>query len=318
MLIFTFMREVLTTLIILSFLNLTNGQTANFFADGSRWVYYTYETWEPGQYFEHSSDEQDIIHGDTIISGLIYFKLYRTFHNIFTVHTFPQDLTFVSYDSIGPSFIRYDLMDRRVYYLPHIDSTERLIYNFNLQVGDMPPMQGNYPMTVVESIDTISIFGEPAKRFFLSLEPGQHPELPIYIIEGLGGSNGLTSFLPEFLAVSGQIYMTHFNCFEFMDSIYSPENNACPFLDFISSVIPILEDYNVTVSPNPSTDFFTISIDETLLGSALTLFDGVGRVGQTILLDELNKNIVPAASGIYFWRLTQKGLLIKTGRLIMQ
>ncbi|MEP6794842.1 MAG: T9SS type A sorting domain-containing protein [Saprospiraceae bacterium] len=309
------MREILTTLIILSCLNLTNGQTANFFADGSRWVYLTYESSEPDQKQIHSSDEQDIIHGDTVISGLTYFKLYRTLHHTVTVFDHDYDL---GYDSIGPSFLRYDLMDKRVYYLPHIDSTERLIYDFNLQVGEMVPMQGDYPMTVVDSIDSISIFGVAAKRFFLSIEPNLDITPYDYIIEGLGGSNGLTSFQPEFPVLGGGVYMTRFQCFQFMDSIYSPANEDCPFLDFISSEIPVHEDYKVTVSPNPSTDYFTISIDKTLLGSTLTIFDVVGRVGQTILLDELQKDIVPTASGIYFWRLTQKGLLIKTGRVIMQ
>ncbi|MEO6131307.1 MAG: T9SS type A sorting domain-containing protein [Saprospiraceae bacterium] len=312
------MREVVTILIVLSFLNLTNGQIANFFADGSRWVYHTYETAEPGQQFVHDSDEQDIIHGDTIISGLTYFKLYKTFHHTLTVFTIPHELTIESYDSIGPSFLRYDLIDKRVYYLPHIDSTERLIYNFNLQVGEMVPMQGDYPMTLVDSIDSISIFGVTAKRFFLAIWPGSPIDQLNYIIEGLGGSNGLTSFQPEFGAVSGEIFMTHLNCFQFMDTIYSPENNDCPFLDFISSEIPVQEDYKVTVSPNPSTDNFTISIDETLLGSTLAIIDGVGRLKQTIILNDLNKNIVPTASGIYFWRLTQKGHFIKTGRVIMQ
>ncbi|MDQ3015935.1 MAG: hypothetical protein M3R25_04325 [Bacteroidota bacterium] len=62
------MREVVTMLILFSLVHLANGQTANIFADGSRWVYHTYESQEPDQKQIHSSGEQDIIHGDTIIS----------------------------------------------------------------------------------------------------------------------------------------------------------------------------------------------------------------------------------------------------------
>lgn len=309
------MRHLLTSQILLLFVNVSIAQNANFFTDGSRWVYHTYESSEPQQKQIHSSLEQDIIHGDTSISGLTYAKLYRTLHHTVDVFGHNYDL---GYDSIGPSFLRYDTIDKRVYYLPHIDSTERMIYNFNLQVGDTTPMQSIYfPMTVVYAIDTISFFGLPAKRFFLDIgDQGWPPS--IFIIEGVGGGNGLTSFQPEFAVLGGGIYMTRFSCFQYMDSIFSPNNEGCPFLDFISSAAPVLEELTVTVSPNPSADYFTISIDESLLGSTLTIVDVVGRQMQTNIMDELNKIIIPTTSGIYFWRLTQKGHLVKTGRLIMQ
>ncbi len=312
------MNKAIAFLLFILLTNFCNAQSANFFADGSRWVYHNYETSEIGQQFVHSSDEQDIIHGDTVIDGLTYFKLYRTFYNttiVYQVSPIPP-LTLHSYDSIGPTFLRYDTLLERVYHLAAIDSMERLIYDFNLQVGDATPMQYDDDLTtVIDSIDTITVFGVPTKRFFLNIEDFQKRN---FIIEGIGGSNGLFKLQPEYGWLSGEIYMTHFNCFQSGDSIFSPDNSDCPFINFISDTKQPQNEYTLIVSPNPTQSLFTVNISEELLNSTFTITDCLGRVNQSFPLTEINSTAQLNASGIYIWRVVKDGRLLKTGKVICE
>ncbi|MBP6680265.1 MAG: T9SS type A sorting domain-containing protein [Saprospiraceae bacterium] len=315
------MDKVIVILLFMFLANLCQGQTPNFFADGSRWVYHTHESSEPGQYFVHSSDEQIIIHGDTLIGALEYFKLYTTRHNIqevFLDYPVPHTLKIHSYDSIGPAFLRYDTLVKRVYYLPGIDSTERLIYDFNLQVGDTIPMHSSYfTSTVIRSIDTITIFGVQVKRFLFDF-PDNSFDYFNFIVEGMGGSNGLTYFQPLYGWVSGEIYSTNINCFQYQDSIYAPYDGECPFIDFISAVEPISENHTLSISPNPTQGLFTVTISEELLNATCAIVDCLGRVTHIFKLTELNTTAQLCSPGLYFWRIEHDGHVIQTGKLICE
>ncbi len=296
--------------------NSSNGQPANFFADGSRWVYHTYESSEPGQEFDHFSDEQNIIHGDTVISGLRYFKLFSTFHNTLVVNIFPP-IMIDSYDSVGPTFLRYDTLQHSVYYIPAIDSTEKLIYNFNLEVGDTTPMQSPAFPTIISSIDTVTLFGVALRRFFVGEANPPWADTRNIIIEGIGGSNGLTYYQPEWDVVSGGYYGTRFTCFQYGDSIYSPFNSPCPFIDFVSASNPIDDEFNLTIGPNPTKDIFFLTIPEELLNSTFTIIDYLGRVIQSFKLTEVNSTAQLNIPGIYFWNVVQDGRLMSKGKLIV-
>lgn len=293
-------------------------QAANFFTNGSRWVYYNYETFEPGQQMVQLSTEQILIDGDTLINGNVYFKLYSTFHHttvIYPPHPNPPQYINSS-SSAGPTFFRYDTLLKQAYHLKNVDSTELLIYDFSLQVGDTLPMQGTtIYAAVIESIDTIIVMGVPAKRFTLDIGLGEIDERN-YIIEGMGGSNGLLHFQPEFPWLSGGFFMTHFNCFHLDDSIYSPENLDCPFIDLVSGISYVEDPHIVKISPNPTTDIFTIQINQELLNSNFTLTDSNGKVIHHFTLTDLSTSGRIPHSGIYFYRVEHKGRLIKTGTLI--
>ena len=312
------MYKIYFILLIILLINISYGQTPNFFADGSRWVYRTIENSEPGQQLVHNSTEQNIIHGDTLIGGLSYFKLYTTLHNDLHVYTPPFSQVIHTYDSTGPVFLRYDTLMKKVYYLPGIDSTERLIYDFGLQVGDTVPMQSSeFPGAFVDSIDTINIFGIQAKRFFVNIGDSGLDWLN-FIVEGMGGTNGLLYFRPEFGSLSGGTITTHLNCFQFGDSTFLLGDIECPFIDFVSAVRPLEKQAALMISPNPTHDFFNISISDELLNATFTLFDCLGRVVQSFKLTELNSTAQLNSSGIYFWQIEDKSRLIKTGKLVRQ
>ncbi len=311
--------QLITILLFLHLTHLCHAQTPNFFGDGSRWVYHTHESSEPGQQLVHSTDEQNIIHGDTMISGFSYFKLYTTRHNILNVYTFPGALTYHTYDSMGPSFLRYDTLEKRVYYLPSIDSIERLIYDFNAQLGDTTPMQSqNFPTTIIRSIDTVSLIGTVVKRFFLTDVSDPNIEHFNFILEGMGGSNGLTFYQPIYGWLGGGVFSTTLRCFQYQDSIYGSFDGECPFIDFISAVNPVRDDQTLTISPNPTQGLFTVSCSEALLNAKCTIVNSLGQETQSFKLTELTSTRQLQSSGIYFWRVEQDGRLVKTGKIICQ
>lgn len=309
------MHKILTVLLLLTLAFFARAQNANFFTEGSRWVYYNYETYEPNMNVLHNSDEQIVIHGDTVIGGITYFKLYTTFY--FAVELLYQHQTLYSYGRAGPTFLRYDTLSKRVYHLHDVDSLERLIYDFSLQVGDTVPLQmiDDWGIAVIDSIDTITVFGVPAKRFFLDFGIVDS-EWRNFIIEGIGGSNGLLHFQPEYGYLGGGFYMTHFNCFQYGDSIFSPENLECPFIDYISDIPGVDQPPLMTISPNPTHDFFMITIEPELFDSRFDLFDYSGRRVQTFALTTPTTFGQIQFPGVYFWRVEQDGGLIKTGKLI--
>ncbi len=297
----------------------SNGQTPNFFIEGSRWVYQTSESWEPGQTFLYGQIEQNLIHGDTLIENVVYNKVYTTIHASSTVYLpYPQPpITTLSQGRSGPTFIRFDSAEHKVYFLPSIDSSERIIYDFNLQVGDTLPMQSAfYTPGLVDSIENVSLFGISVKKFYTTEGVGGAVYEENYILEGMGGSNGLAYFQPMAVLVSGGIFTTSLVCFQSGDSIYNPRNQDCPFLEVVSTTLPSEEAVSVLVSPNPTKGVFSVQVSEPLQHANFVVFDGLGRkvVAQT-LSGPTTIGQLPR-SGIYFWCLEKDGRRISAGRII--
>lgn len=303
-------------IILLLLSGLCKAQAPDFFVDGSRWVYTTLENSEPGQQLVYNWTEQLIIHGDTLINGIPYQKLYTTRHQEIHVFFPPSNPIIHSYDSTGPVFLRYDLLLKQVFYLPSVDSRERLIYDFTLKVGDTLPMQSLYfPHSVIGSIDTITIFGVQAKRFFIDIGDSGFEEFN-YIIEGIGGSNGLLFFQPVFASLSGGTLTTLLNCFQMDNSTFPDSNAECPFIDFISATVPIKTQTSLTVTPNPTYGPFSVQITEHLLGAHCFITDGIGRLIQTFKLDDMDTSGQLHSPGIYFWRVEKDGFLVKSGKIV--
>jgi hypothetical protein len=203
--------------------------------------------------------------------------------------------------------------------LPHVDSSEALIYDFNLQVGDTTPMQSvNFETTIIHSIDTVTIFGVSLKRFWVADVGHDMTYFANFILEGIGGSNGLTTFQPEYGWLSGGIYSTTLNCFQYTDNIYSTYSSDCPFLDFVSGVEPVSVEHKVSIGPNPTQSEFIVTINEELLSSTFTLVDVLGRTIQSLELTEINSSSHLNSPGLYFWRVEHGGRLIRSGKLICE
>ena len=312
-------------LIILPFLLPTiiiKGQTPSFFTDGSRWVHHTHESWEPGQQLLHNTEEQNIIHGDTVIAGVTYQKLYTTYHYILVInleYPHPHTIYQHSYDSIGPSFVRHDTLANRVFFLPAVDSTERLIYDFTLEVGDTTPMQAEiFSTSIIGKIDTVSLFGGSLKRFFVIDAIYGMIDQQNYILEGIGGSNGLTFFRPEIPTLGGGVFLTNLICFQYQDNTYAPWDGECPFIDFINATHDAREGFTLTVGPNPTRSELAITISDELFNSTFMLVDILGRVIQSKKLHDVLTTVYLTSPGIYFWHVMKDGHSFRTGKVVCE
>lgn len=313
------MLKLLPISILLCIPQLSQGQTPDFFVEGSRWLYQSTESWEPGQQFSSSSLEQYQIRGDTTIGGILYQKIYSRINYSTTVFPpFPQQpITTETQAQFGPSFIRLDAPQNKVYYRPNVDSMERIIYDFNLQAGNDLPMQSDiFTGGTIDSIENVSLFGIPVKKFYTTAYGTNASYNENYILEGMGGSNGLTYFQPVVQVVSGGIFSTNLVCFQSGDSIYAPLNGECPFLETVSTKDAGKAVPNVVVSPNPTSGAFTVVLEEALPDARFKITDCWGRIiqssswtGQTVY------GRLPAP-GLYFWHLEEDGRMVRTGKLL--
>jgi hypothetical protein len=205
---------------------------------------------------------------------------------------------------------------KKVFYLPGVDSTERLIYDFALAVGDTTPMQPPFDaVVVIDSTDMTDVFGIQARRFFPGVEMFDDP-WNNYIIEGIGGSNGLIEFNPYFLSLSGGSVHTHLVCFQYEDQIFS-QQSECPFIQYVA-VEPVEPESLVVVGPNPAHEEVNITIGPELWNATFSLVDYLGRIVHTCALNDLN-TVVPARQpGMYAWYVEHRGRVVKAGRLVVQ
>src|SRR5437868_2885746 len=98
---------LLLNLFLLGFNILCMAQSKNHFTDGSRWVYFTGESQEPGMFLFHNFIELNYINGDYIENGKTYKKLYTKTANI-EIWTMPYYHTDTTYSNSGPQYLRYD------------------------------------------------------------------------------------------------------------------------------------------------------------------------------------------------------------------
>jgi len=126
--------------------------------------------------------------GDTIINSISYQKIIRTNFKVVC-----------SVDSTAElfGFLRNDTESHKVYYRDGYQTEEKLLYDFNLKVGDT--LKGSVflylnPFTV-SAIDSILINNNYHKRYSIKLREVLMDE---YLIEGVGTTVGLLERVSEF------------------------------------------------------------------------------------------------------------------------
>lgn len=312
-------------LLLMSFLMLISNvyaQDVHFFKDGTRWVYYTEESYEPGQIWQRSSLEENLILGDTVLHGTVYKKLYRRFVHFHSAMPplSHQSAVDTSYESRGPEYIRLSESGNKVFHKSHPDSSEVLIFDFDLQAGDTIPLRSQVTRyNEVKKVDTIQVFGQSRKIFILDTltSPVRNA-----IVEGIGGLNGLTENNPEFPVVSGGIFMTELICFQYNGQQYFPPNSIhnsypCPLPDeFVSKTFDQLHT-GFGVAPNPNSGIFTVTVPERFLGSEFILFDPIGAVLQKTTLKTLETTVSVNSSGLHFYSILSPKHQTSSGRLLI-
>lgn len=138
-------------------------------------------------FWEGSSDEyySIVIAGDTVINGIQYNALRTPYLQSNSVGVCGSALT-------GQGAFREDVAQRKVYFIPSGETTEYLLYDFTMQVGDSvkgyTQRFGQYD--IVQAIDSVLVGSSYRKRWIVN------NCYNIHFIEGIGSTFGLFNQSP--------------------------------------------------------------------------------------------------------------------------
>ncbi len=250
-------------ILLLSFFLLTfkigNSQTHVYhpFPDSNAvWIFHSYF---PGPNIMCSGPVEDyyslIISGDTVIGSQTYHKL-----NIDAVAIISSALPCpnTKVDYLGA--IREDAPNKKVYIIPPADTTEQLLYDFNLQAGDT--LKGYIGTSAlpyadtIDSVDSVLVGGNYRKRWKINCTSPANSHA-VEIIEGIGSTYGLVK---ESTCNKTDLPDYSLSCFKQNDITLYPSNpNKCNIITYIHSVDENLN--RIIAYPNPSDGKFTIKND---------------------------------------------------------
>ena len=223
----------------------------NYFRTGATWAYHTEERPEFSGSVYRDWITQLTLGGDTLIQSRTYKKLHS--HTKYSVFD-PQipGGPVISYYDLDGQYLRYDSALSSVFVYKDVQPAESLLYDFNLIPGDSVPGLDYF---YIDSIETVSLFGLPARKFSLIPDSGISLVSPAYILEGIGSSIGLVDFDPYILSTSSETY-TNLVCFQLGNDVY-PSGSSC-------DVFAGLMDRNlykpiIRLFPNPVNEVLCLS-----------------------------------------------------------
>jgi hypothetical protein len=233
------------------------------------------------------------ISSDTLINSQVYHKLYTPFVQSVVSGLCPP----LNLDYEGA--IRQDTANRKVFYVAPSASTEQLLYDFNMQVGDT--VKGFLesfasPTDTVHSIDSVLVGTNYRKRWNIN------PWYNIYLIEGIGSTYGLVVPSPGFIVDFADYTLTCFT--QNGQTLYPDTITNCVLITDAENIYP--EYYLTTISPNPFTDKINITTERNE-PVEITLFDITSRkLLQQTLTNAVTLNTSHLAKGIYLYVMRNK------------
>jgi len=252
------------------------------------------------------------INGDSVVNSINYKKLFiKGFGQCFWNSSPPVPLDCQTPPSFNDTINLYALVRdtlQKIYIRYGIDTSEQLLYDFNLNIGDTLPLSfNNWDTIKVVSIDSIRILNTYRKRFHVV---GQWQDG--FLVEGVGHSGG---FVEPMGIVFG--FGSALICFGMGDSAYYPVvDSTCNLNVGINE--KQLSANVISIYPNPTTN--SLMIETILRQNTLIQTELKNALGQIVytLNEKANsgsykKTIdLNLGQGIYFLTLqTNQGLMTK-------
>lgn len=215
---------------------------------------------------------------DTVVKGNSYHKLY-------VAYVMASPTLCVINNAGYKGAYRDDTLMKKVFYVPSSDTTEYLLYDFNLQVGDS--VRGYLqsccgPLDKVISIDSILIGGIYHKRWYVNNNYG------IYFIEGIGSTYGLIK--PSLGSADGPFY--YLDCFQRNGHWQYPDSTAsCDQITLMNSVNN--DAAQINIFPNPASNKIRLNTE-----AELKLYDIAGH--EILNAKEKEIDVSNLEAGIYF------------------
>jgi hypothetical protein len=258
--------------------------------------------------------------GKVIVNNTTYVELRKSGYGK-PVTTSPVE----TYNNELYGYYRSDTTTGKVFFRAAISDTDRVLYDFSLQVGDSIPLTTiwGYPGLVIDSVDIVWMDGHARRRLMFwdySFIPGTQGA----IIEGIGNVHGLGWEL----ALPYEPAMASLECYSHGDSIYkgfvAPPQFDHPFSTSVACVLyndvsePLEESMEISIS-NPVTN--QLLIQANMSSNSQLVFKLYNSLGQQVISTILNttttilpRNALP--NGIYYWQVESAEKAIKAGKLL--
>ena len=260
----------------------------------------------PGPFSDSSQGDVIMSIGDSIISGdSVRYNINRKY-SYYPIEAFGQ--------------LRINNQTKRVYFKYNYGD-EDILYDFSLLVGDTikyksMPFQNNY--AVVENMDSINVNGTYRKRWYLRNSIINSQDIWIDGIGSVLRDGLLNPYLRSFVTDGSS---TYFGCFKHNSDIYLSQfvtSIDCPCSQWLVNV-PEVKDSgnNFSVTFNPINNKLNIQSEfQGMIG-----FELLDLKGSVMLRTSLNalENTVDLSrydKGLYLYRISANGALLKAGKIV--
>lgn len=246
---------------------------------------------------------------DTVVNSLNYHLLYIKFTIEYMNLSTPKTIGDIRY-----ALLRNDKANKKVYikglanlsFNLNLDTNEQLYYDFNLKVGDIytarPKTFYTSDTLFVNRIDTI-IDPDNIKRavYTISTRNNTDEMLNGYIIQGIGGYNGLIGYISF---IWNNFYGEYFSCYNFngigytanFGSFTSINYNTCNKHIFSSVITP--KSQVIKLYPNPASNIIQFDLDEKI--NTIKIYNSLGQIISNYSSTDQFINIENYLQGIYF------------------
>lgn len=210
--------------------------------------------------------------------------------------------------------VRQDSALKMVYFVPPSETTEQLLYDFNMVVGDTVigyTSTHAYPADTVQSIDSVLVGNSYRKRWKLS------SVYEIYFIEGIGSTYGLVELSPGWLVDHNSYTLT---CFQQNGLTLYP--NTTMNCDLITGVNNIASDkFLINIYPNPFHTTALLQLHPDFSKGDLKVYNSLGSLITTQTISNQNSltlNRDNLSNGLYLLHLTNSRGQMTVEKLIIE
>lgn len=209
--------------------------------------------------------------------------------------------------------IRQDTNIKKVFFVAPTNSSEELLYDFNMAVGDTVKgylSEYNPSLFTVDSIDSVMVGNDYRKRWHIV------PCFEIYLIEGIGSTFGLI----ERLGCNPDQDRYDLTCFKQNSSILFPANATnCELITHVDNTT--IKRNELIVSPNPFHTTAAVHINSEMEKGDLKIYNLMGLlVREENLVNQKTHLLIRAElpNGIYFLQITNNKGQSVTRKIIIE
>lgn len=292
------MKTIINNICFLCFSSLCYSQTYQSFpSDSAMWKEWAYEV--DASHMD-SWDYQYFIQGDTIISGMTYHKVLKT-GTFYQSSAASYGYNYVNQYTGG---IRED-NSKHIYFYPPLATSEGLLYDFNLNLGDTLGywMNNDSPDNWVSSVDSVLIGAQYHKRYFISGDTTSSiGRNYVALIEGVGSTFGLLGrLIPVFESESHLVCFSRDGIMQYNDGTTTTCNPV------IINVSENKREIDIKIFPNPTRGEFYIT-SKTNEKRHIKMFNILGEQVYSIETQQEQKliNISQLPKGFYTVQIQQK------------